>query len=280
MSIKIVTDSTCDLPRELIHAHHISVIPLHINKGEDSFLDGLEITPEDIFSYVEKGGDICTTAAPNPMELSEYFEELSLQYEAVIMITIGSGFSSCYQNAVIAASEFSNVYIVDSKNLSSGQGIIVMEAAKMAEQGVSPEKICMRLESAASRVNASFILDRLDYMRKGGRCSSVAALGADLMHLKPCIEVSGGIMRVGKKYRGSLEKVMYQYTKDRISVPGNISDGRVYIVYPSAKRESVDAARQVLTEDKRFTDIQETFAGCTVACHCGPNTIGVMFLED
>lgn len=229
---------------------------------------------------MEKGGDICTTAAPNPMELSEYFEELSLQYEAVIMITIGSGFSSCYQNAVIAASEFSNVYIVDSKNLSSGQGIIVMEAAKMAEQGVSPEKICMRLESAASRVNASFILDRLDYMRKGGRCSSVAALGANLMHLKPCIEVSGGIMRVGKKYRGSLEKVMYQYTKDRISVPGNISDGRVYIVYPSAKREAVDAARQVLTEDKRFTDIQETFAGCTVACHCGPNTIGVMFLED
>ena len=139
MSIKIVTDSTCDLPRELIHAHHISVIPLHINKGEDSFLDGLEITPEDIFSYVEKGGDICTTAASNPMELSEYFEELSLQYEAVIMITIGSSFSSCYQNAVIAASEFSNVYIVDSKNLSSGQGIIVMEAAKMVEQGVSPE---------------------------------------------------------------------------------------------------------------------------------------------
>lgn len=181
---------------------------------------------------------------------------------------------------MIAASEFSNVYIVDSKNLSSGQGIIVMEAAKMAEQGVSPEKICMRLESAASRVNASFILDRLDYMRKGGRCSSVAALGTNLMHLKPCIEVSGGIMRVGKKYRGSLEKVMYQYTKDRISVPGNISDGRVYIVYPSAKREAVDAARQVLTEDKRFTDIQETFAGCTVACHCGPNTIGVMFLED
>lgn len=146
MSIKIVTDSTCDLPRELIHAHHISVIPLHINKGEDSFLDGLEITPEDIFSYVEKGGDICTTAAPNPMELSEYFEELSLQYEAVIMITIGSGFSSCYQNAVIAASEFSNVYIVDSKNLSSGQGIIVMEAAKMAEQGVSPEKICFAID--------------------------------------------------------------------------------------------------------------------------------------
>ena len=177
MSIKIVTDSTCDLPRELIHAHHISVIPLHINKGEDSFLDGLEITPEDIFSYVEKGGDICTTAASNPMELSEYFEELSLQYEAVIMITIGSSFSSCYQNAVIAASEFSNVYIVDSKNLSSGQGIIVMEAAKMAEQGVSPEKICMRLENAASRVNASFILDRLDYMRKGGRCSSVAPVG-------------------------------------------------------------------------------------------------------
>lgn len=106
MSIKIVTDSTCDLPRELIHAHHISVIPLHINKGEDSFLDGLEITPEDIFSYVEKGGDICTTAASNPMELSEYFEELSLQYEAVIMITIGSSFSSCYQNAVIAAVNF------------------------------------------------------------------------------------------------------------------------------------------------------------------------------
>ena len=140
MSIKIVTDSTCDLPRELIHAHHISVIPLHINKGEDSFLDGLEITPEDIFSYVEKGGDICTTAASNPMELSEYFEELSLQYEAVIMITIGSSFSSCYQNAVIAASEFSNVYIVDSKNLSSGQGIIVMEAAKWQNRASHPKR--------------------------------------------------------------------------------------------------------------------------------------------
>ena len=280
MRYQITSDSTCDLSPEQLQRYNIRLLPLYVNMDGKTLRDGVDVRPDDIYAHVSAGGGLPKTAAVNLADYVRMFTELSAQNDFVIHICISLDFSCCYQNAKLAAADFDNVYVVDSRNLSTGHGLVVLEAERMARAGMAPDEIVAALQELNGRVEASFILDRLDYMRKGGRCSSVAALGANLMHLKPCIEVSGGIMRVGKKYRGSLEKVMYQYTKDRISVPGNISDGRAYIVYPSAKREAVDAARQVLTEDKRFTDIQETFAGCTVACHCGPNTIGVMFLED
>lgn len=277
MRIKIITDSTCDLPQEEIQKHDISILPIRIQKGGQFYQDRLEITTQDVFRHVDGGGEICTTAAANPSDLREIYQQFSPSYDAVIMVTIGSGFSSVCQNARIAAEEFDNVYVVDSQSLSAGQGIVVRETARLAEEGLGPQEVCQRVQEIVPRVSASFILDRLDYMRKGGRCSSVVALGANLLKLKPCIEVRDNKMQVGKKYRGALDRVMYRYTRERLE-NCEPADGQVYIVYPSAEESALEAVRQALKEDGRFTDIQETLAGCTVACHCGPNTIGVMFL--
>ena len=283
MNVRIVTDSTCDLPREILERYGITVLPQHINMGGRFLLDGIEVTPSDIFEHVAAGGEICGTSAVNVAEFSDCFRALSQDCQAIICITIGAEFSSCYQNACAAAAGLEGpcrVYVVDSKSLSSGQGLVVLEAARLAQAGLPPDEIAAGLEEARERVDASFILDRLDYMRKGGRCSAVAALGANLLHLKPCIEVCGGKMRVGKKYRGSLEKVMEQYTLDRLAAWSPEDTGDVVIVvHPPADKAPLAAARRVLEADGRFSQIWEAYSGCTVACHCGPDTIGVMFLR-
>ncbi len=283
MRIATVTDSTCDLPQELLEQYGITVLPLHISKNGQSYLDGIEITPGNIFAHVAAGGEICSTSAVNVFEFSACFQALGQDYDAIICVTIGAEFSTCYQNACLAASDLAekcSVYVVDSRNLSSGQGLLVLEAARLAEAGLLPDEIVSRLEAAREFVDASFILDRLDYMRKGGRCSAVAALGANLLQLKPCIEVRNGMMGVGKKYRGSLEKVMAQYVQDRLAAWEPADTGEVVIVvHPPADEAPLAAARQALEKDGRFAQIWEAHSGCTVACHCGPNTIGVMFLR-
>lgn len=282
MNIKVVTDSTCDLPQEILERCGITVLPLHINMGGRLLLDGIEVTPSDIFEHVAKGGEICGTSAANMTEFSECFQKLSQDCHAIICVTIGAEFSSCYQNACAAAADLDGpcrVYVVDSKSLSSGQGLVVLEAARLAQAGLPPDEIAARLEDARERVDASFILGRLDYMKKGGRCSSVAALGANLLQLKPCIEVKDGKMRVGKKYRGRLDKVMGQFVRDRLAPygPGETAP-EVFLPHPPTDREFLDAAGAALTADGRFSTLWDAPSGCTVACHCGPNTIGVMFL--
>lgn len=279
MKIKIISDSTCDLPIELLRQYDITILPLHIHKDGNSYLDGLEIQPQDIFSYVDSGGEICTTASVNVEEFMCCFDTYSPLYDAVIVITIGSGFSGCWQNARIAAEEYHNVFVVDSGSLSCGEGLLVLEAAKLAQQALLPEEICQRLADLAAHVEASFILDRLDYMQKGGRCSSVTTLGANLLKLKPCIEVKGGKMTVGKKYRGSFPKVIYQYAKERLASCRDVSSNIVFIAHPAAEQAAVASAKQAILEDGRFETVMEAKAGCTVACHCGPNTLGVMFLR-
>lgn len=284
MRTAIVTDSTCDLPGELLEQYDITVLPLHITRSGQSLLDGMEITPEDIFAHVAGGGEICATSAVNVFEFAACFQKLGQNCGAIICVTIGAEFSTCYQNACLAAEDAAGicaVRVVDSRNLSSGQGLLVLEAARLAEAGCSPDEIVSRLEAARERVDASFILDRLDYMRKGGRCSAVTVLGANLLQLKPCIEVRNGQMVVGKKYRGSLEKVMAQYVRDRLAAwkPEDTGDV-VIVVHPPADEAPLAAARRALEEDGRFVQIWEAYSGCTVACHCGPNTIGVMFLQS
>ena len=278
MDIKILTDSTCDLPRELMEEYDISVIPLHINLGERSLLDGEEVTPQDIFAHVAAGGELPSTAAINLSRFQEAFAGYASGHDAVICITIGSGFSSCFQNASAAAGDFSNVYVVDSQNLSAGQGIAALSAARMARQGLSPEEILPRLQTLISKIDTSFILDRLDYMSKSGRCSSVAALGANLLKLKPCIELKDGQMTVGKKYRGAMPKVMRQYVWDRLEKYEKQQETEVFVTHPPANPDALLATWEALAVDGRFHKIWDVDAGCTVACHCGPNTIGIIFL--
>ena len=279
MKIKISSDSTCDLSKEYIKAHDIGILSLVVVKDGESYRDGIDITPDVIFAHVNGGGALCSTSAANVNDYMELFEEYKKEYDAVIHINLGSGFSSSHQNACIAAEEFENVYVVDSMNLSTGHGLVVVEAVKMAENGETPEKIYEALKELAPKVEASFVLDRLDYMVKGGRCSAVAALGASLLQLKPCIEVVDGKMGVCKKYRGSYEKALANYVKDRLKDREDIEPERIFVTHTETPQEIVDSVKAAVNEYKEFGIVEETVAGCTVSCHCGPNTLGVLFIR-
>lgn len=278
MAIKITSDSTCDLSPELVERHHIEIFPLFITLGGRTYRDKVDLFPDDIFRHVEAGGDAATTAAVSPHDYGTRFAELSKEYEAVVHINIGSHFSASYQNACLAAQEFDNVHVVDSKNLSSGHGHVVMEAALLAEAGVPLSELLERLDEIIPRVDASFILDRLDYMRKGGRCSTIAMLGANALQLKPCIEVYDGAMRVGTKYRGSFEKCIRRYVRDRLEGRDDIVYDRIFITHAHASPEALEAAHETIKQVANFGEIIETRAGCTISTHCGPSTLGVLFI--
>lgn len=280
MNIRITSDSTCDLSPDYLQAHRVELLPLYTMKGGETFRDGVDIHPQDIFDHVAAGGDLCSTAANNVSDYQELFARLLPECDAIIHIDISADFSSCYQNACVAASELPNVYVVDSRNLSSGHGHIVCEAVNMAEAGkLSPQEIVDRLNELTTRVEASFLLDRLDYMVKGGRCSMVVALGANLLHLKPCIEVIDGKMKVVKKYRGSYEKCILNYVRDRLQNRDNLVYERIFITHTPVADGLVDKVRAAIQECAPFTDIIETQAGCTVSCHCGPGTLGILFIR-
>ena len=197
MRIKISADSTCDLSPELIETYNIGITPLYIEKGGQNCRDGMDITPQEIFDYVRSGKGVCRTAAVNVDDYTAFFKKCRENYDAVIHFNISSDFSSCYQNACTAAAEFENVYVVDSRNLSTGIALLVLDAAERAEKGEDPKEIAALMRETAKKVEASFVIDTLFYLQKGGRCSTLAALGANLLKLKPCIEVKDGKMGVG-----------------------------------------------------------------------------------
>ena len=279
MAITVTSDSTCDLSKALVEEYHIGIIPLTVMKDGMALRDGVDITQQDIFAYTAATGKLCSTAAVSEYDYTEFFRPLSAEYDAVIHITISAEFSVCYQNACAAAKRFDNVYVVDSRNLSSGQGHIVIEAAQLASSGMKPEEICDQIRALTPRVEASFLLDRLDYMVKGGRCSSVAALGANLLKLKPCIEVIDGKMKVVKKYRGAYDRCIASYVTDRIAGRDNLRRDRMFITHAAAESSTVAIAKKTVAENGRFEHVYETDAGCTVSCHCGPHTLGVLFIR-
>jgi DegV family protein with EDD domain len=274
--IKVTADSTCDLSPKILREMNITLVPLHILTGEKTYSDGVDITPSDIFRYVEEG-KTCKTSAVNLYEYACFFKELSAKYEAVIHINISSEFSSCFQNAALAAQKFANVYVVDSRNLSTGSGHIVYEAALMANSGLKAQEICDRLEMLVPKVDASFLIDSLDYLKKGGRCSGLEAVGAKLLQLKPCIEVIDGKMKVGKKYRGSFDHCLESYVKDRLANKEVIDYSRIFITHPMCSVQTVEKVKEVIRSCADFEEIIETRAGCTISSHCGPITLGILF---
>lgn len=278
MNIKITSDSTCDLPRELLEQYHIDLVPLIIMKEEEEFLDNVTVTPTDIFSHVDAGGSLCTTAARSVAVYQELFEKYASQADGIVHLSLGSGFSSSYQNASIAAMNFPNVRVVDSRNLSSGHGLMVLKACKLAQTASSLDEIVSGLEEYAEKVETSFVLDRLDYMVKGGRCSMVAALGANLLNLKPCIDLKDGKMGVGKKYRGRYDKCLASYVKDKLQGQEDIDRSVLILVHTRIDDDAcMEAVRQQIAESGEFGSVYTTQAGCTISCHCGPNTLGVIF---
>lgn len=278
MKIKISADSTCDLPREIIERYGITIVPLYIVKDGQSYRDGIDITPDDIFKYVDSGAGICSTAAVNISDYRDFFSEFLKEYDAVIHMNISSQMSSCHQNALTAAEEFENVYVIDSKSLSTGIGHLVIDAAQMAESGMEAKDICDRLRENAEKLEVSFIIDTLKYLRKGGRCSALAALGANVLKLKPCIEVRDGAMGVGKKYRGNFDKVIIQYVHDRLAGRTDIDPRRIFITNTTGvSKEIIKSVRDEINACQKFDEICESYAGCSISNHCGTVCLGILF---
>lgn len=277
MKIKITSDSTSDLGQELMARCGVSVFPLAVAMGGRDYRDGVDITPDDIYRHVAAGGELPKTAAVNLAQYQDFWKDFSVNYDAVIHLNISAEFSSCYQNACLAAESFDNVYVVDSRNLSTGHGLLVVKAAELAEQGASAAEIVQVLRETVDKIDASFILDQLEYLKKGGRCSSIVALGANLLKLKPCIEVRDGKMSVGKKYRGAYEKCLLKYITDRLEGRTDLDLDRIFVTHSGLDEALVKAAVNRVRELQPFREICVTVAGSTISSHCGPNTIGVLF---
>lgn len=279
MNIKILSDSTCDLSKDLLEQNNISLVPLIVIKDGEVFSDGVTITPEDIFAHVAAGGSLCSTAAVNAADYADIFAQYANDYDGVVHINIGSGFSSCHQNACIAASEFDNVICIDSANLSTGQGLVVLKACEFAKTCESLNELKEKLDAFTPKVEASFLLDRLDYMVKGGRCSAAAALGANLLNLKPCIEVKDGKMGVVKKYRGNYAKSLAMYVKDRIANREDITHETLFVTHTPVTEDCKKAVAEAVARSDSFENTYWTTAGSTISCHCGPGTLGVLFVR-
>ena len=279
MKIKIISDSTCDLNQELLNRYDISLAPLSVIKDGKDYKDGVTITPADIFAHVAAGGDLCSTSAVSIGEYTDLFSKFAADYDGIIHINIGSGFSTCYQSACLAAEEFENVRVIDSRNLSTGQGLVVLKACELAENCDDLDALADQLRAFTEKVEASFLVDRLDYLVKGGRCSSAAALGANLLNLKPCIEVRDGKMSVVKKYRGNYAKCLAIYVKERLAAREDVDRTHLFITQTKVSAECYSSVTDCVDAYGGFQHVYETTAGCTVSCHCGPGTLGILFVR-
>ena len=280
MNIKILSDSTCDLPKEILTKYDITLVPLTVVKDEKDYKDGVDIAPADIFAHVSAGGNLCSTSAVSIGEYETYFEKYSAEYDGVILINLGSGFSSSHQNALVAAEDYPNVRCIDSTSLSVAQGLIVLKACELAKGCEDLDALAEAIQSYIPKLEGSFVLDQLTFLVKGGRCSSVAALGANLLNLKPCIELKEGKLTVGKKYRGSYEKCLVNYIKDRLADRTDLDSDTLMLVYTVDQPEgNLNAVRQAIAAHGHFANVIEATAGCTISCHCGPGTLGIMYLK-
>lgn len=279
MKIIITAESTIDCPQELLNQYNIKTVPFTIILGEKEYFDGT-ITNEDVFAFVKQNKVLPKTSAVNYDQYKAFFERVLKEEgaDAIIHFSISSGFSSAINNAKEAAKDVGGVYIVNSLSLSTGIALQAIKASEMAASGATVDEILDEMETTVKNTQASFVLDRLDYMYKGGRCSAITLLGANLLSLKPQLSVADGSLRVNKKYLGKLDKVIKKYCADIIAASGEVDTKHAFITYTTATDEMVSVARDALTE-RGFENIHETRAGCTVSSHCGPYTLGILFIR-
>lgn len=278
--IILSADSTCDLGEELKARYQVQYYPFHIILEGKDYQDNVDITVKEIFEAYYARKALPQTAAINMEEYLEYFRPWVEEGYDVIHLNLGGAISSAHKNCVLAAKELGgHVFPIDSFSLSTGIALQVIEAGERIRAGMPARQIAEEVSALRSKTHASFILDTLDFMRAGGRCSTVAAVGANLLSLKPCIEVNNadGSMHVGKKYRGSLEKVLCQYVKDKLSQYPDIKKDHIFITYSFIAPELEELVRKTIRETMDFQEIHATHASCTIASHCGPNTLGILF---
>ena len=278
MKIRITADSTCDLSPELIRKYDIGITPLSVIIDGQVFHDGVDVTPRDIFRASDAGKAV-RTAAVNTYEYREFFEEQLKNYDQVVHICISSEFSTCYADACEASSRMDSVFIVDSRNLSTGSGLLVLEGAEMAAKGMGGAEIAEKLRARTGLVCASFVVRTVEYLRRGGRCSGMEALGAKMLHIRPSIVVADGKMHPGEKYRGRYEHYLKHYIEDTLADDKTIDFNRVFITHSPSEEGLVSFAMEKVKSYGLFREVLETMAGCTVCCHCGPDTLGVLFMR-
>lgn len=280
--VVITADSTCDLPVDIIEQNNIIITPLTVLLGDDSYRDGIDCFPADIYDYVKQTGVLPKTAAVPPSVYYEIFEEMTKSGKSVVHIGLSSAISSSYQNACIAAAEFDNVYCVDSKSLCTAMGLLVLKACDFRAKGFDARKIANRVNSLVPKVSTTFVLDNLEYLHKGGRCSGVAKFSANVLGIKPSIAVDSkkGTLDVAKKYRGKIDTVYKQYINDCLNDVGKIDTSRIVIADSGGvSPDIISFARGVIAGKANFGEIITADAGCTISSHCGPKTLAIFYIR-
>ncbi|MBQ7558250.1 MAG: DegV family protein [Lachnospiraceae bacterium] len=276
--VRILSDSTCDLSPELIERYDIKIIPLYVRLGDAEYRDGIDITPEDLYKWSDENDATPKTAAPGISFFTSFINDPGDEY---IIFTISSSMSSSFNNARLAAEELNmtdRVFVIDSRSLSTGIGLQVLAACEMAEEGMSGKEIVDEISAIIPKVRASFVIDTLTYLYRGGRCSGLSALLGAALKLHPRIAVSNGEMHPEKKYRGSAKKYISDYVRDMEQDLLNARSERVFITHSGCDPETIGSVRDYLTELKHFDEILVTRAGSVISSHCGPGTLGVLFI--
>ncbi len=279
--VRILSDSTCDLSKELFERYNIEIIPLYVRLGDKEYLDGVNITPEELYRWSDEHGETPKTAAPSIDDIAKILDPGST--DEYVIFTISSSMSASFNNVRLAAESLDmvdRVYVIDSANLSTGIGLQVIRAAELAKEGKSAAEIVSEIQSIKDKVRASFVIDTLVYLHRGGRCSGLAAMLGTALKLHPRIAVADGAMHPEKKYRGHAQKYVMDYVKDMETDLKHARKDRVFITHSGCDKEIVDSVKEYLQSLNHFNEILETRAGSVVSSHCGPGTLGVLFIVD
>ena len=277
--VKIFCDSTADLSKELIERYDVTVLPMPVLLGDRTCLDGIDATPDEVYNYYETTGHLAKTSALNMASYEEYWKPWVEEGYEIVHISLGAGFSGTFNAARLAAEELKGVYPIDSASLSSGIALIVIEACELRDAGKSAKEIFDIIEERKLKSQASFLVGVIEYLWKGGRCSSVAALGANVLSLKPRIDVVDGKMISQKKYRGKIAKCFNAYADDLLKDRDDIQLDRIFVTHSGIDQEIVDAmVAKVKEHQPGVKEIIVNRAGCTISCHCGPGTLGILYM--
>lgn len=280
-AVAIIADTTCDLSVELKEKYGVKTFPLHVHLGDREYADGVDISPDDIYRWSDENKATPKTSAISPTEAKEIIQKTLQEAESVICFTISDQMSSTGNVLRMAAKELeveNRVFVVDSRSLSTGIGLQIIEAAIMAERGMAAAEIVAEIQHMQSKVRASFVVDTLTYLHRGGRCSGLAALAGSALKLHPLIAVEEGKMQAGKKYRGRMDHVIIDYVKDMEEELKKAQPNRVFITHSGCEDELIEEVKAQVAALGRFQEILVTRAGSVITSHCGPGTLGVLFV--
>lgn len=281
-NVFITADSPCDLPKDITEKREITIVPLSVLLGEVSYRDGIDIKPQAIYDYVSKTKVLPKTSAVPIGQYYDLFKKLTEDGSEVVHISLSSGISSSYQNAVNAASEFSGVHIVDSRSLCHGFGLLVLKAADLRDKDLDAKKISDKVRKLVPKTSATFVINSLDYLHKGGRCSGITKLGANLLGIKPEIAVNAetGTLDVSKKYRGKIDAVYKNYAKDILKNSDKMDKSRIFISNSGdVSKETIMFVKGLFEGAGKFEEIIIADAGCVISSHCGPKTFAIFYIK-